>query len=71
MEAAVADLNSVMSTDLENNLTSRWLFPNLRNITDIPPRWITESKNSHDRLRWKDKDLNDEQKVNHIIEDDT
>lgn len=59
MDVAVADLSSALNVETENNLTARWLFPILKNFLGFPPRHI----DTHDGLRWNDKDLNEEQKV--------
>jgi hypothetical protein len=60
MDVAVADLNSALNVETENNSTARWLFPTLKNFLDFPPHHITDLNNG---LRWNDKDLNEEQKV--------
>lgn len=62
MEMAVGDISDAMSSGLEGSPLSRWLFPTVKDLLDTPSRWIRDSK-SHEVLKWKDKDLNEEQKA--------
>ncbi|KAF9451324.1 P-loop containing nucleoside triphosphate hydrolase protein [Macrolepiota fuliginosa MF-IS2] len=62
MEAAVTDLHGAINVGLEDNLTTKWLFPTIKDITTTPPRWIADSGAPQNDLKWKDRDLNEEQK---------
>lgn len=62
METAVGDISDVMKSGPKGNTLGRWLFPTPKNFTDISSRWIRDLK-THEVLKWKDKDLNEEQKA--------
>lgn len=62
METAVGDISDAMKSGPKGNTLSRWLFPTAKNFTDIPSRWVRDLK-THEVLKWKDKDLNEEQKA--------
>jgi hypothetical protein len=63
MESAVADLSSAMNSSTEDTLIAKWLFPEVEHIANLPPRWISDMRPLHNGLNWKDKELNEEQKV--------
>lgn len=60
METAVGDISDLIKSNPEAS-SVKWLFPTVKNFTDTPPRWIRDS--THEVLKWKDKDLNEEQKA--------
>jgi hypothetical protein len=66
MESAVADLSRMMDSDLGSSLTIKWLFPEVKNTTEFSSRWTSDITTSQNDLRWKDRDLNQEQKVSMI-----